>query len=226
MFQGFSNETVDFMWGIRFNNEKAWFEEHRQVYLERFYEPMRQLGSEVYDHLSPQLKGCALTCKVSRIYRDARRLFGRGPYKDHLWFSVQQPATAQESAPCFWFELGPETWGYGLGYYMAEPVIMAKLRARISADPKPMETLTRRLSRSGEFTLEGAAYKRPKPGAPSELLSPWYGLKNFSLSHDEPLSDQLFSRELAQRLKTGFDFLIPYYRYVVTLPGDPDPRGQ
>ncbi|MFQ9918985.1 MAG: hypothetical protein ACLRWQ_24090 [Flavonifractor plautii] len=25
MFQGFSGATVDFMWGIRFNNEKGWF---------------------------------------------------------------------------------------------------------------------------------------------------------------------------------------------------------
>ena len=26
MFQGFSDKTIDFMWGIRFNNEKTWFE--------------------------------------------------------------------------------------------------------------------------------------------------------------------------------------------------------
>ena len=28
MFEGFSQETVDFMWGIRFNNERGWFEAH------------------------------------------------------------------------------------------------------------------------------------------------------------------------------------------------------
>ena len=32
MFQGFSQETVDFMWGIRFNNEKSWFEAHKADY--------------------------------------------------------------------------------------------------------------------------------------------------------------------------------------------------
>ena len=26
MFTGFTDETVDFMWGIRFNNERTWFE--------------------------------------------------------------------------------------------------------------------------------------------------------------------------------------------------------
>ena len=29
MFTGFSDATVDFLWGIRFNNEKPWFEEHK-----------------------------------------------------------------------------------------------------------------------------------------------------------------------------------------------------
>ncbi len=28
MFQGYTQETVDFLWGIRFNNERGWFMEH------------------------------------------------------------------------------------------------------------------------------------------------------------------------------------------------------
>ena len=48
MFQGFSNETIDFMWGIRFNNEKGWFEAHKAEYLQYFYEPLKSLSREVY----------------------------------------------------------------------------------------------------------------------------------------------------------------------------------
>ncbi len=40
MFTGFTDETVDFMWGIRFNNERSWFEAHKEIYLEHFYRPM------------------------------------------------------------------------------------------------------------------------------------------------------------------------------------------
>ena len=29
MFEGFSQETVDFMWGIRLNNEKSWLEDNK-----------------------------------------------------------------------------------------------------------------------------------------------------------------------------------------------------
>ena len=48
MFTGFTDETVDFMWGIRFNNERAWFEAHKEIYLHHFYRPMQALGAEIY----------------------------------------------------------------------------------------------------------------------------------------------------------------------------------
>lgn len=226
MFQGFDDETVDFMWGIRFNNEKPWFEAHKQVYLDHLYTPMRALSGEIYDHIAEKLPDYGLVGKVSRIYRDARRLRGRGPYKDHLWCSVEQPHEEFAATPCFWFELEPEGWSYGMGYYMAKPLTMAKLRARLDRDPKPMEALTRRLNRQTEFSLEGQTYKRPKSAAPSSVLTPWYQLRSFSVVHEEKLSEELFSRAIVDRLLAGYDFLIPFYQYFVTLDGDPDPRDE
>jgi uncharacterized protein (TIGR02453 family) len=224
MFQGFTDQTVDFMWGIRFNNERGWFLDHKQEYLDFFYTPMRELANELYAWMAEKLPDLALECKVSRIYKDARRLHGSGPYRDHLWLSLQQPTEAYTTAPCFWFELGPELWSYGLGYYLMKPVDMAKLRARMDASPEEMARLTRRLSRQKEFALEGREYKRPRGPAPLKILEPWYLKKDFALSHEEKLSEELFSRELVDHLKRGFEFLIPGYRYFSTLDGDPDPR--
>ena len=161
-------------------------------------------------------------CKVSRIYRDARRLHGRGPYKDHLWISIQKPAGAWDEAPCFWFELSPDGWSYGMGFYSVKPATMARLRRQLQERPEEMETLMRRLRRQGEFTLSGETYKKPRAQAPSELLSPWYVLKGFSLSHDEALTEELFSREILERAKAGFDFLLPYYRYFSALCAEGD----
>ena len=224
MFQGFDDETVDFLWGIRFNNEKPWFEAHKQLYLDHLQTPMRELADEVYGHIADKLPDYTMVCRVSRIYRDARRLFGRGPYKDHLWFSVERPGGAWSVQPCFWFELGPEHWGYGLGYYSAQPVTMMKLRARMDADPAPMLALTEALAGQEEFVLEGQSYKKPRSAPAAEALAPWYTKKNFSLTHEEPLSEELFSRDIVKRLQKGYDFLLPFYRYFVTLDGDPDPR--
>ena len=45
MFRGFTDETVDFMWGIRFNNERTWFEANKGTYLTQFQQPMRELAA-------------------------------------------------------------------------------------------------------------------------------------------------------------------------------------
>lgn len=225
MFQGFDDKTVEFMWGIRFNNERSWFLAHKQEFLDHFQQPMRELAEEMFGHISGKLPDVPLVSKVSRIYKDARRLHGQGPYRDHLWISAEQPTEEEYAATMtFWFELGPEEWSYGLGYYMARPVTMAKLRARMDADPAPMERLTRKLNRQSEFHLEGKEYKRPRGTPPTGLLEPWYRKKNFAFTHEEKLSDELFSRDIAERIFRGFDFLIPYYKYFVSLEGDPDPR--
>ncbi|MEG2175974.1 MAG: DUF2461 domain-containing protein [Oscillibacter sp.] len=224
MFTGFTDETVDFLWGIRFNNEKPWFEAHKDAYLTHLYGPMRDLGDEVYDWFGDRRPDTALIRKVSRIYRDARRLHGRGPYKESLWISVEAPVEQWTATPSFWFELGPEVWAYGLGYYMARPVTMARFRARMDRDPKVMESLTRQLNRQSEFVLEGPEYRRPKSEPASKILEPWYLKKGFSIIHEEKLSDVLFSRDLVERLETGYQFLLPFYDYFSTLDGDPDPR--
>ena len=39
MFNGFTQKTIDFMWNIRLNNNKAWFEEHKDEYISDFHAP-------------------------------------------------------------------------------------------------------------------------------------------------------------------------------------------
>ena len=41
MFQGFSQQTNDFLWGIRFNNERSWFEAVSYTHLDVY---KRQAG--------------------------------------------------------------------------------------------------------------------------------------------------------------------------------------
>ena len=224
MFQGFSEDTIHFLWGIRLNNHRDWFLEHKQDYLDHLYHPLKELGEELMAAMEEAYPDEGLQLKVTRIYRDVRRLHGRGPYKDHLWFCVERPTEDWTTRPTFWFELGPDYWGYGMGCWMARPMDMAKLRSRIVRDPKPMEKLTKALRGQTEFTLGGDTYKRPKAGAPSELLAPWFQMKTISITHEEKLTEELFSRDVVDRIKTGYTFLLPYYDYFLTLPSDPEPE--
>ena len=51
MFNGFSQATVDFMWGIRFNNNREWFQAHKPEYVACFQEPMTALADELWGFL-------------------------------------------------------------------------------------------------------------------------------------------------------------------------------
>lgn len=225
MFQGFPDAAIDFMWGIRFNNEKSWFEAHKQTYLDAFYQPMRELTQEVYRRFMDRHGDLDLVSRVSRIYRDARRLHGRGPYKDRLWMTMERPKEDWPHQPVYWFELEPEGYSYGLGYWCAPPVTMAKFRARLDRDPKPFERLVRAFNKQDVFALQGEDYKRPK-GTCSPLLAPWYNKKGFSLSCDRPHDALIHSPALTDALLEGFEALLPFYRYLMLLEGDPDPRDE
>ena len=39
--EGYTQETLDFLWGIRFNNERGWFLDHKQDYERYLLSPTR-----------------------------------------------------------------------------------------------------------------------------------------------------------------------------------------
>ena len=44
MFEGYTQETVDFMWGIRFNNERSWFLPRKEIYQRALLQPTKDLA--------------------------------------------------------------------------------------------------------------------------------------------------------------------------------------
>lgn len=224
MFQGFSQQSIDFLWGISFNNDRGWFQAHKQEFLDHVDTPMKLLAREITDRMQEKYPELGLELKISRIYRDARRLFGRGPYKDHLWFTLRRPGTSEGATPCFYFEIAPQCYSIGVGAYDPTPLTMAKLRARIDRDPEPLARLARRVNKREEFRLYGEMYKRPK-GDPGALLFPWYNRRQIGVSADYNCEGLLFSAELADQIMEHFTFLAPLYTYLRELPGDPVPEG-
>ena len=115
MFQGFSPDTFDFLWGIRFNNNREWFAEHKPDYQNHLYFPMKELVKE----MEPVVEGeDGMKLQLSRIYRDMR-MHPETFYKDSLWFTLRHRDDYWLENPCLCFELRPE--GYRYGFLMARP---------------------------------------------------------------------------------------------------------
>ena len=211
-FEGYTQETLDFLWGIRFNNERSWFLAHKPDYEAHLLVPTRALGEQVYEALHAAFPKEPFLLKLSRIYRDARRLHGNGPYKDHLWFCVRAGGEDWTGRPTFYFEIGPDYYSYGMGFWCPRPALMAAYRRGIDQHPETLSRLVRQFNKQEVFTLGGPEYARSK-GETTALLQPWYNRKSINLQHDGPLDERIFSPELAQDVIDGFRTLMPLYRY-------------
>lgn len=189
MFTGFSDATIDFLWELRFHNERPWFLEHKQVFVYTLDRPMKALAADVTAALEQAYPQRKWYLHVARIYRDARRLHGNGPYKESLWFTLRCDSSRGPEIPAFYFEITPHNYSYGMGCYWAKANTMACFRRAIDADPLPLTELAERLNAQSTFVLAGQDYVRPK-GNPGALLSPWYNKRVLDLScvraHDDP----------------------------------------
>lgn len=216
MFQGFSQGAVDFLWGIRFNNERSWFLAHKEEYLTLVDRPMRELGDQVHQAMEELCPELGLNLHVSRIYRDARRLYGRGPYKSHLWFSLRMAGDRWAERPVLWFEIYPAGYAYGMGIYEAKPATMARFRQDMDEHPQTMMKLARAFQKQTRFRLEGEEYKRAK-GHPQPPLDQWYNRKTIDLTCQREIDALLYSPGLVEELLDAFEELLPYYHYFTAL---------
>lgn len=210
MFTGYTDQTADVFWGIRFNNDRAWFAEHKQEFQDAVMAPTKALASELFDWFQAEYPDLHLNVHISRIYRDARRLFGRGPLNDHIWFSFQNAVENRGEAPCFWFQVGADGYGCGAGWW-TPPAAAVRLRKLIDNDPKRVEKLLKQLDTQPDLVLAGPAYARPK-GHADEPVGRLYNLRSVSVESMRAFDPMSASPELIEWVKARFRVLVPLYQ--------------
>ena len=209
MFTGYSPETVDFLWGIRMNNNREWFMEHKKEYVNHLYEPMKALGKELF---RPFLDRPGNLLKVSRIYRDAR-LHHPLPYKESLWICIRQDVDWWAENGCLFFEINPEGIDYGFFLYQPRPAVMKEFRKQIAAKPDQFLAMIRKVEADTGLTVCAEEYKRPEacPNPELERFYRWKGKIDCTVHED--FSDDVFGPALAERVRNFLVKLIPLYDY-------------
>lgn len=209
MFTGFTPETFDFLWGIRMNNNRDWFQEHKQQYVTALYEPMKALGQELF---VPFLDKPGNILKVSRIYRDAR-LHHPDPYKESLWICIRQDVEWWAENPCLYFEVTPEGASYGFFLWHPRTASMEDFRRRITAYPDEFLNLIRTTEEAVGMGVTAECYKRPKP-TDNPALEPYFAWKaQIGCVRDVAPGPALFGPELKQEVADFFGKLTPLYEY-------------
>ena len=207
MFEGYSPATIDFLWGIRFNNNREWFREHKPEYERDLYRPTLALAEAVRQGFT--LPGTIV--KTARIYRDVRYSNGI-PYKEHLWFCLREDNVFWSEHPSMYFQIEPEGGTLGFIFYAPKASLMTAHRKRMLERPGEFEAILSPILATGRFQDRSTRYKRPKEGGTPDM-EPWYQLKNCFLEETIPVGDELFDPDLPQRLISAYEILTPLYQY-------------
>lgn len=214
IFTGFKQDMLDFMVDIRFHNNKAFMEAHRDIYISRMRQPYYGLidaMAEAMLTIDPKMEVRPAKC-LSRIFRDTRFSNDKSPYRDHHWIAFRRAGIPREAAPMYWFEVRVEQVNWGLGYWGENKGAMDILRRRMLADPRAFHQLNGLLDKNA-FALAGDEYRRMKlPAQLDAALAPWYKKKELLFIKQDVHPDVIFKETLPLLLTKDFLALAPLYK--------------
>lgn len=174
-FTGFPKDGLRFFTDIAANNNREWFQEHRQNYLDHlqapalaflveFGEKLRKLAPDInYD---TRTNGAG---SLMRIYRDIRFSKDKSPYKDHLGINFWHGASKKES-PGFHFWMDAQGAALYGGFHGFPKPFLTAYREAVAGQAlgARLQTILQKLGAESGFEVGGEQLKRVPPGYPQD----------------------------------------------------------
>lgn len=220
VFSGIPKGTLKFLSELSRNNEKVWFDAHREQYEAFFVEPAKALVTALAAplkkldpqiHAEPRVNGSIL-----RINRDVRFSRDKTPYKDHLdlWFWSGAKKGWDNSG--FFFRMTDTKLLLGAGLHGFVPPVLARYREHVLDKKRgaELEKVAATLAKRG-YKLGGETYKKTPKGIVADhpraallkhsgLYSAWEG------KHPKELSSAAFVGFVIARYKE----LLPLHQWL------------
>jgi uncharacterized protein (TIGR02453 family) len=221
-FGGFSRNLIGFLAGLKANNERAWFDAHRNDYERHFKEPARDFVAAISGRLPELAEDLVAEPKIGRsihrINRDTRFSKDKTPYQPRLHFVFWRGAKPA-GASGFHFVIHADSLGAGVGNWAFSPQQLERYRAAV-ADPKSGAALAKAIETGTAgpgMILDAPALKRVPPGFDAE--SPQADLlkhKGIVVRGDRAIPDALFGPGAVDLALDLFRPLVPVHDWLVT----------
>ncbi|MBK8710784.1 MAG: DUF2461 domain-containing protein [Niastella sp.] len=216
--------TLKFLTILQKNNNKPWFDEHKQRYLEakeNFVNFVAELLESMCDfdksllHLEP--KNCCF-----RINRDVRFSKNKMPYKNNMAAYINETGKKGEG-PGYYFHMQPGKSFLAAGIWMPNPENLARIRQEIDYNYLQFKKIINNNTFKNEFPGGLSAedkLKRPPKGY--EESNPAIDvLKNKSFIVTHTLSDkEILNPSLTGNLSKSFKLAFPFIRFLKTAIGE------
>ncbi len=152
-FVGWKGDFRGFFFGLRANNNKAYFEAHRKQYEDEVKAPMLALLADLEAEFGPPHR-------VSRPNRDIRFSADKSPYKLNIYADLDRGG---------YVALDAEGLVAAGGRYMVDDLQLKRLREAVAAERsgKELAAIVAALRKKG-YDVEGQELKRVPPPYPQD----------------------------------------------------------
>lgn len=214
-FKGIKPESIELLCLNRFNDSKELYEEHKLELKEGITVPMRQivldLSGLMYDIDNKMLTDPVRS--VSRIYRDTRGNRSKIKYRENMWLMLRRYKKEYPSAPFFYFEFYPNSFGYGLAFWTWKQSAFKEVHNLIIEHPGRWLDAVDACKQAGLTYNARDNYKKDMyPDAPKEI-KPYLSAKNMEFSYSSFDMNKINSPSLIDELKLAFDLARPMYSF-------------
>jgi uncharacterized protein (TIGR02453 family) len=174
-FSGFNPKAFKFLEELTKNQNRIWFAEHRDEYIEFVREPMKVFTEALSESLSQKEIPLWGDPKKSlfRINRDARFSKTKHPYNMHASGLFTRTGD-KHSSGVLYFRLDPLGSRCAAGYLQPEAQVLKKLRQAILENPKVWLSIEKSLKQKGyvlDYTNTLARVPRGFDNIPTEIES-------------------------------------------------------
>ncbi|MEE8062635.1 MAG: DUF2461 domain-containing protein [Gemmatimonadales bacterium] len=226
----FRPAAFTFFRGLKRNNRKDWFEDHRQQYESEIRGPMRDLIEEVdvrLARIAPEFIGDPKR-SMFRIYRDIRFSKDKSPYKTAagVWFyhgdaGRKVGQDAEGGGAGIYFPLAPDGCFSAGGIWMPAGPVLRKVRDGLAEDPRGFERSiegARFKRRFGSLDEEAMLKRMPRGFDEDHPAAKWLRYKSFTV-HRPLTTSQVQSKRLPDTLAADVEVMLPLLRWLNSAVG-------
>ena len=206
MSRHFTPATFAFLRDLAANNDRDWFSENKDRYVDKVQEPALQFITDFGPRLakiSPHFTADARVVGGSlfRIHRDTRFAKDKTPFKQNTGVQFRHEAAKDAHAPGYYLHIEPAGTFVGVGLWRPETAMAYRIREHIAEDPGAWKKAAFGKAFRETFTLGGDSLVNPPRG----------------FDPDHPFVDDLRRKDfiasvpLTQKTVTSDDFIDQFH---------------
>jgi uncharacterized protein (TIGR02453 family) len=209
------NQTFYFLKQIRQNNNREWFNEHKDLYLSA-KDDITGFSKLVFDAISVHDQIDESKNKIYRIFRDVRFGKDKTPFKSN-WSGAYQRLGANRRGGYF-FSIEPGNTQIGGGFFGPSPQDLLHIRKQISHEPETLKAIISDSTFVETFgELQGDQVKTTPKGFDKE--DPAIELLRYKqmIVRHRFTDEEVASKDFALNVSNTFSKMRPFFDYMTEI---------